>query len=110
MILIGSTLLTQEEQKLLREWVNSPGTELYRMYLASDAAAKMAEAANLSVQALKPDDTDLVDARNKFEEAYVMIAANDLIQKLRTRMIEPDLNLQFVALKPKFPPNLTFTP
>jgi len=103
MILVESTLLTQEEQKLLREWVNSPATHLYQRYLASNSTAKMAEAANLSVQALKPDETDLVDARIIFEEAYVMIAANDLIQQLRTRMIEPNLNLQFATLKPQLP-------
>ncbi|MFA6240094.1 MAG: hypothetical protein WC655_04150 [Candidatus Hydrogenedentales bacterium] len=100
MIQIDAKVLTQEEQRLLRDWINSPGTFLYQRYLAHFAAALMAEGANLSVTG---EDSDQVDAKLKFEEAKVVNAAGDFIEQLRARATDPTLNFQLAELKPQLP-------
>ena len=98
MITIEQRPISDPDRKLLHDWLNHPARLIYQRCLASQAAEKSAEAANILVKADNPE-LDEGDAEIKAELARVLMAAKKFLDEAAVR----DYKFYEVELKPEPP-------
>ena len=100
MIHINQVPLTDPEQKLIRQWIEHPGFAIYRKFLRSQSAEKLADSANALVIAEKNFDgtpgSDEVAAKESALEAKVLIAAEKMLEQVQAK----DYKFYTIELKP----------